>query len=171
MTSPLVTVADLAAALASNAPPTLLDVRWRLGGPPGLDDYRRGHTPVRVLDGGLRAWQDAGLSLPADEPSPEPGDFTAHPGGRALLDAAAAAALARAGVLLDARTGERFRGEVEPIDPVAGHIPGARSLPTLDNLDPATGRFLPPDRLRARFPAAGAVPRVQGGAYCASGGD
>jgi thiosulfate/3-mercaptopyruvate sulfurtransferase len=85
-----------------------------------------------------------------------------------LLDAAAAASLARAGVLLDARSGERYRGEVEPIDPVAGHIPGARTAPTTSNLD-ADGRMLPQAVLRERFAGAGVRPGVEVGAYCGSG--
>ncbi len=228
----------LAAALAVSPAPALLDIRWRLGGPPGLDRYREGHLPgarfvdldrdlagppgvvggggpggrhplpeagafeaamrragvddgrpvvvydendsmaaarawwllryfghqqVQVLDGGYQAW------LAADEPietgpapAPPPGTFTARPGHLPLLDAAGAARIAREGVLLDARAAERYRGEVEPVDPVAGHIPDAVSAPTTENLGPG-GRFLDPEALRARFaglgvPAAPAAP-------------
>jgi thiosulfate/3-mercaptopyruvate sulfurtransferase len=89
-----------------------------------------------------------------------------------VLDAAGAAALARSGVLLDARAGERYRGETEPIDPVAGHIPGALSAPTAGNVG-ADGRFLSPAELRQRFAVLG-VPVVEEpgapvGAYCGSG--
>jgi thiosulfate/3-mercaptopyruvate sulfurtransferase len=88
-----------------------------------------GHPDARVLDGGLPAWVAAGLPLDSDVPDPDPGDFTARPGGRALLDAAGAADLAATGVLLDARAPARYQGLEEPVDPVAGHIPGARNLP------------------------------------------
>src|SRR5215467_7755990 len=167
---------------------SLLDVRWRLGGPPGIDLYLAGHIPgavfadldrdlaappgtggrhplpsaadfqaamrrlgvsdgrpvvvyddadataaarawwllryfghpdVRVLDGGFRAWTAAGQPVTAQEPAPAPGTFTARPGGLPVLDAASAAALARSGVLLDARAAARYRGETEPVDPVA----------------------------------------------------
>ena len=83
-----------------------------------------GHDQVRVLDGGLRAWAAAGQPVTVDEPGVTAGDFTAAGGQLPVLDAAGAAALARSGVLLDARAGERYRGETEPVDPVAGHIPG-----------------------------------------------
>ncbi|MBV9337057.1 MAG: sulfurtransferase, partial [Solirubrobacterales bacterium] len=76
---------------------------------------------------------------------------------------------ARAGVLLDARVPERFRGEREPIDPVAGHIPGAVNLPSASLLDPASGRFLDAGELRARFEAAGIRDEAEVGAYCGSG--
>jgi thiosulfate/3-mercaptopyruvate sulfurtransferase len=85
-----------------------------------------------------------------------------------VLDAGQAAELARRGVLLDARAPERFRGDHEPIDPVAGHIPGAVNVPTAQNLDDS-GRFLDADRLRERFVAAGVGPEVEVGAYCGSG--
>ena len=91
-----------------------------------------GHPGARVLDGGLPAWVAAGLPLTAEVPDPEPGDFTARPGGRAVLDAAGAAELAAAGVLLDARAPARYQGLEEPVDPVAGHIPGARNAPITD---------------------------------------
>jgi thiosulfate/3-mercaptopyruvate sulfurtransferase len=110
-----------------------------------------GHLRVRVLDGGYRAWVAAGQPVVTGEgAAPPPGDFTASPGGMQLLDADGAAALARHGTLLDARAGERYRGEAEPIDPVAGHIPGAVSAPTAGNVL-ADGRFRPAPDLRARF--------------------
>jgi thiosulfate/3-mercaptopyruvate sulfurtransferase len=223
MTQPLADVGSLAAELAGDEPPVLLDVRWRLGGPPGIDSYRAGHLPgavfvdldadlagppgaggrhplpsaaafqaamrragvradypvvvyddgdstiaarawwslryfghqrVRVLDGGCRAWAAAGQPVSADEPRVTAGDFTAAPGQLPVLDAAGAAALARSGVLLDARAADRYRGETEPADPVAGHIPGALSAPTLANLG-RDGRFLAPEELRLRFAALG----------------
>jgi len=91
-----------------------------------------GHDPVRVLAGGWAAWTAAGLPVSTDPPTPEDGDFIARPGAMPVLDAAGAARLARAGTLLDSRAPERFRGEREPIDPVAGHIPGAVNLPAGD---------------------------------------
>lgn len=229
--STLITPAELDAALGEV---TVLDVRWRLGGPPGAEAYAAGHIPgavfcdldrdlaappgrggrhplptaeafqaamrrlgvrgsrpvvvyddadataaarawwtlryfghrdVRVLDGGLRAWIEAGLPVTTEVPKVEPGDFTAVPGGMPLLDADGAA---KTKVLLDARAPERYRGETEPIDPVAGHIPGARCAPTTGNVD-ATGRFLPPEELRRRFAELGAVPGADVGAYCGSG--
>jgi thiosulfate/3-mercaptopyruvate sulfurtransferase len=234
----LVSVAALAADLAGGPGPTLLDVRWHLGGPPGIDSYRRGHLPaavftdldrdlagppgaggrhplpepaafqaamraagvrqdravvvyddadatiaargwwtlryyghqdVRVLDGGYRAWVSAGLAVTQAEPDPEPGDFTARPGHMPVLDAAGARAIAATGRLLDARPAERYRGETEPIDPVAGHIPGAVSAPTIGNVT-ADGTFAGPAELAARFAALGVTrdgPAV--GAYCGSG--
>jgi thiosulfate/3-mercaptopyruvate sulfurtransferase len=256
--APLITVDELATLLTSDPPPTLLDVRWRLGGPPGRELYQAGHIPgaafvdldlelagqpgvggrhpmptaddfaaamrragvsddrlvviyddadstaaarawwllryfghrsVRVLDGGFRAWTSAGhstapgpsgspgspgsIELPGTPDSvPAPGtplgDFTASPGHLPLLDADGAAALAAAGVLLDARAGARYRGETEPVDPVAGHIPGAVSAPTADNVHP-DGTFRSPADLAARFKAVGATPEVEVGVYCGSG--
>ncbi len=234
---PLIDVSSLARILDGPGQPAVLDVRWRLGGPPGIDTYRAGHLPgaifvdldrdlsaapgpagrhplpatgdfqaamrqagvdsgrevvvydeadataaarcwwmlryfghrrVRVLDGGYRVWVAAGLRVVAgDEAAPATGDFTARPGGMPLLDADGAADMARHGTLLDARAGERYRGEVEPLDPVAGHIPGALSAPTLGNLRP-DGRFLPAAGLRARFAALG-VGAAPVGSYCGSG--
>ncbi|WP_043614486.1 sulfurtransferase [Nonomuraea candida] len=234
MTSPLITPAGLAALGGA----TVLDVRWRLGGPPGIESYREGHIEgavfcdldadlaappgrggrhplpdaaafqramrrlgvfegrpvvvyddagataaarawwtlryfghqdVRVLDGGLPAWIAAGMPTTKETPQPVEGDFTARPGGMPALTAEEAAALAqRGGVLLDARAGERYRGEVEPIDPVAGHIPGAVSAPTTENLGP-DGRFLDPEALRARFSGLGVREEAGAGAYCGSG--
>jgi thiosulfate/3-mercaptopyruvate sulfurtransferase len=87
-----------------------------------------------------------------------------------VLDAAGAQATAQAGLLLDARAGERYRGETEPVDPVAGHIPGAVSAPTAANTNP-DGTFRDPAELAARFTALGAVPEAGTpvGAYCGSG--
>ena len=233
----LVSVVDLARELARPRPPVLLDVRWRLGGPPGIDSYRAGHLPsavfadldrdlsgppgpggrhplpsaaafqaamrragvsdgrpavayddgdaaaasrawwllryfghrsVRVLDGGFRAWRVAGQPLTTAGPATEPGDFTARPGHMPLLDAAGASATARSGVLLDARAAERYRGETEPVDPVAGHIPGAVSAPAAGNVT-VDGSFLAPAELREQFAALGAAAGEPVGAYCGSG--
>ncbi|GHJ96151.1 sulfurtransferase [Streptomyces sp. NE5-10] len=124
-----------------------------------------GHPDVRVLDGGLAAWSG---ELSTAVPEPEPGDFTPKPGGLRLLDADEAAALARSGLLLDARAAERYRGDVEPIDRVGGHIPGAHSAPTTENVA-GDGLFLAADALRERFAALGAVEAAEVGVYCGSG--
>jgi thiosulfate/3-mercaptopyruvate sulfurtransferase len=235
---PLTDVGALARALAGPAPPVLLDVRWRLGGPPGIEVYRAGHLPrsvfvdldadlagepgpagrhplptagrfqaamrragvstgstvvvydeadgtaaarawwllryfghrdCQVLDGGYRAWRAVGGQVATgDCAAPGGGDFTARPGHMPVLDADAAASLARRGHLLDARARERYRGEREPIDPVAGHIPGAVSAPTMANIS-ADGRFLPAAGLRARFATLGAAGAGMVGVYCGSG--
>jgi thiosulfate/3-mercaptopyruvate sulfurtransferase len=246
----LVSVPELAALLAINAAEpetrlaalrdvTVLDVRWRLGGPPGRELYdaaripgaafvdldrdlaappgeggrhpmpaaadfelamRRagvsddrpvvvyddadataaarawwllryfGHQSVRVLDGGFRAWTAAGYPAAPPDPSYHGaiGDFTARPGQLGLLDAAGAAARAHAGLLLDARAGERYRGEAEHVDPVAGHIPGAVSAPTAENVNP-DGTFKSSADLAARFAALGAHGDREVAAYCGSG--
>ena len=233
----LVSADELAEELAQDPPPVLLDVRWRLGGPPGIEGYRQGHLPgavfadldrdlagppgpagrhplpdpaafqaamsaagvsrnrpvvvyddgdamsaacgwwtlrylghpdVRVLDGGYRAWARAGLPVTTAEPAPVSGDFTAAPGQMPVLDAAGAQAVARTGLLLDARAAERYRGETEPVDPVAGHIPGAVSAPTAGNVNP-DGTFKDPAELAARFARFGAVSGAAVGAYCGSG--
>jgi thiosulfate/3-mercaptopyruvate sulfurtransferase len=148
-----------------------------------------GHPDVRVLDGGLPAWTSAGHPVASGDEQPAPGDFTlteaggtdgggtdgadggnADIGAMPTLDADGAAALAAdpGGVLLDARRAERYRGEVEPVDPAAGHIPGARHRSTRDNLD-ENGRFCSPAQLAAAFAQRGAIPGVTVGAYCGSG--
>jgi thiosulfate/3-mercaptopyruvate sulfurtransferase len=237
-TNPLIGPDELAAAIQSpRAAPLLLDVRWQLGGPPGLEAYLTGHLPgavfvdldrelaappgpggrhplpdpvafqaatrrwgvrgdravvvydqrdttsaarawwllgyhghpdVRVLDGGYDGWVARGLPVASEVRDPEPGDFQALPGQRPLLDADGAAEVARAGVLLDARAAARFRGEQEPVDPVAGRIPGARSAPAADNVT-AAGSLRPAGELRARFDALGVRDGVPVGAYCGSG--
>ena len=237
MVSLLLDCHELAARLATDDPPVVLDVRWTLGGPSGMTDFRKGHIPgahfvdldrelsappgpgrhplpdaasfagamrrhgvdgsrlvvaydagtstsaarawwllryfghpeVALLDGGYAAWMAA--DLPVEEGAdrdPEPGDFQAAPGGMPLLDAAGAAAMARTGVLVDARAPERFRGETEPIDPVAGHIPGARNIPAQRTENP-DGTFLAPDELRERYAEAGILPGQAVAVYCGSG--
>lgn len=240
MSEYLISAAELAGLLSSVL---VIDARWRLAGPPGIDDYRAAHIPgavyidldealsgvrdvargggrhplpsaeafqaamraagvrsgipvvvyddgdalpaarawwslryfghdqVRVLDGGYPAWQRAGLPVTPEVPAIAPGDFTARPGGMPLLDAGAAASLAKSGTLIDVRTGERYRGETEPIDPVAGHIPGAVNLPIAETANP-DGTFRAAGELAATFAALG-VPRSGSGsgvgAYCGSG--
>jgi thiosulfate/3-mercaptopyruvate sulfurtransferase len=125
-----------------------------------------GHEEVGVLNGGLAGWRAEGLPLAQGGEDHPRGNFSAGAGnGRPIeLDEIAAGG---GPLLLDARVAERYRGETEPIDAVAGHIPGARNLPA-GELAPG-GRFLPPDELRARFDAAGASSAAELGAYCGSG--
>ncbi|MGC4805500.1 sulfurtransferase [Micromonospora sp. DT233] len=236
---PLVEADRLAAELDRADPPALLDVRWRLAGPPGRDDYAAGHLPgavfvdldavlcgppgpagrhplpdpavlqaalraagvraghpvvvydggdglaaarawwtlrwaghqrVRVLHGGFPAWVAAGRPVSTGVPTPTPGDVTVRPGALPVLDTDAAAALAAAdaGVLLDVRAAARYRGEHEPVDPVAGHVPGAVNVPAGEYVAP-DGRFASPAALRARFAAAGVDEATPVGAYCGSG--
>jgi len=127
-----------------------------------------GHPDVGVLDGGFAGWRAAGLPIEREVAKVQPGDFEPRAGGMPLLDAGAAAAIARDGVLLDARAPERFRGESEPIDAVAGHIPGAVNVPSASLVD-ASGRFLDAETLRARFAGAGVRAGTPVGAYCGSG--
>jgi thiosulfate/3-mercaptopyruvate sulfurtransferase len=128
-----------------------------------------GLVDVRILDGGLPAWDAIGGTI---ESGPAGGGSTGSlhvdPGHLPLIDAEGAAQLAREGVLLDARAAPRYRGEVEPIDPVAGHIPYARNLPVGELLD-TSGRYLPAEDLRRKFAAVGVEPGTPVGAYCGSG--
>jgi len=126
------------------------------------------HPQVRVLDGGLDAWRRAGLPVTTEVPSPKPGDVVVRPGSVPVLDAEGAAAMARQGVLLDARAPERFRGEAEPIDRVAGRVPGSVNLPMTDLLAP-DGSFLPADEVRRRAAAAGVHRDTPVGTSCGSG--
>jgi thiosulfate/3-mercaptopyruvate sulfurtransferase len=129
-----------------------------------------GHHAVRVLDGGLDAWRAAGgevVAGPDDEPVPAVPPLVARPGSLPTVTAADIVA-GDAGLLVDARAAERYRGEVEPVDPVAGHIPGAVNVPTAGNLA-ADGTFLDPAALRERFAAAGVVAGEPVVAYCGSG--
>lgn len=120
-----------------------------------------GHPDVWVLDGGFAAWQAAGRPVATGEVEVEPGDFSGEPGqlGQVTVDDILAEDLA----LVDVRTPERFAGHHEPVDPVAGHIPGAVNVPAGESFD--RGRFRPADELAAHFEAVpdGAV------IYCGSG--
>lgn len=231
--------AELHAALASDEPPLVLDVRWALGAPDGRAHHRAGHVPtavyvdldtelaappsaaagrhplpdpadlqaaarrwglrdgqpvvayddagglaaarawwllrwagvarVQLLDGALAAWRSAGLPLHTGDPAPRPrGDVRLSPGHLPTLTADEAADVARAGLLLDARAAERYRGEREPVDPRAGHVPGAVCAPTTDNLD-ASGAFRPAATLTERFAALGVPRATTVGVYCGSG--
>ena len=124
-----------------------------------------GHDDVRVLDGGWAAWLAGGHEVETGTVTPVRGDFAARPGGLATLGVGDVLEFAREHVLVDARDPERFRGEVEPVDPVAGHVPGAVNVPTGENLTP-DGRFRSPEELRRVYAEA------QGravAAYCGSG--
>jgi thiosulfate/3-mercaptopyruvate sulfurtransferase len=127
-----------------------------------------GHDAVTVLDGGLRAWREKGGELRGGDEEIERGDFEAAEPRQDTASAEELAAEAEGGpVLLDARAPERYRGEVEPVDAVAGHIPGAVNLPFREVAP--DGRFLAPEALRARFAAAGMRPGDDAVAYCGSG--
>ncbi|RYE80416.1 MAG: sulfurtransferase [Myxococcales bacterium] len=230
MSQPLISVAELQSLLGEV---TVLDVRYRLGGPPGVEEFARGHVPgaayvdldldladvpggpdgrggrhplpepfrfvgamraagvsndrpvvvyddwqsraaarawwllrhyghqdVRVLDGGWSAWVQDGGDVSTEAVEQVPGDFSGAPGHLRTL--AADDVLAFDGTLVDARNPERFRGEEEPVDPVAGHIPGAVNVPTGANLD-ESGRFRPASELADLYPDGEVA------AYCGSG--
>lgn len=242
---PYVDATTLAQEIAGAGPPSLLDVRWSLGGPPGAEEHAAGHLPgavyvdldtelaaphadpvdgrgrhplpdpedfgaamrragvrtdhpvvvydgatggaaarcwwllrhhghadVRVLDGGYAAWQAAGLPVERGPVEPESGDFSPASGDLELLAQHDMAAFAEDGLLLDARTPERYRGEQEPVDPVSGHVPGAVNLPATALLGP-DGRVRPAEQVRALVAAAradaGAGPEAEVAAYCGSG--
>jgi thiosulfate/3-mercaptopyruvate sulfurtransferase len=112
-----------------------------------------GHEAVAVLDGGLQAWQASGAAVSeGEEPSHFQSSFFLHPEKATLVAAATVAAqLGRPGqTVVDARAPARFRGEVEPLDPVAGHIPGALNRPFSQNLA-ADGHFKTAEQLRTEF--------------------
>jgi len=123
---------------------------------------------VRVLDGSLRAWTASGRAVEQGDVVPLPGSITLAYGHLPVLGIDEAAALPQSGILLDARAGERYRGDVEPIDPRAGHIPGALSAPTTENVG-EDGRFLEPAVLAARFAGLGVTGDASVGVYCGSG--
>ncbi len=228
----LISIDELATELAKV---TVLDVRYKLGGPPGADEFAAGHIPgaayvdldrdlaaprgpgqgrhplpdakafedamrragvsneravvlyddwggrasarawwllryfghpnVRVLDGGWAAWKRAGGEVAIESREPIAGTFTAIPGGMPVVEAGE---VRRAGVLIDARAPERFRGDVEPVDPVAGHIPGAVNVPTTSNLD-ADGKFRTGGELAAEYAKVGATSGADVAVYCGSG--
>lgn len=124
---------------------------------------------VRVLDGGLAAWQKVEGDLEEGDVVPEPGDIVlTEPSGSDVIDTAEAARWSEVGVLLDARAGERYRGETEPLDPIAGHIPGARSLP-IGELLTEDGHFRDADEIAAAFEDRGITEKTRIAAYCGSG--
>jgi thiosulfate/3-mercaptopyruvate sulfurtransferase len=234
----LVDVEELQALRRSSTPLRLLDVRWRLGGPSGHEQFLAGHIPgaifvdldrelageaspragrhplpsvdrlqaaarrwglrqgetvvayddggsmsaarawwllrwggvesVFLLDGGLGAWLAAGGQLATGPGLAEPGDVELSPGHMPTVLIDAVAEVPKSGLLLDARAAERFRGEAEPVDPKAGHIPGAVSAPTTENLT-VDGRFRPDRELEDRFSRLGAGGDVAIAVYCGSG--
>jgi thiosulfate/3-mercaptopyruvate sulfurtransferase len=123
---------------------------------------------VAVLDGGWAAWVADGRPTTAEPAQPAAGDVVVRPGAMPVLHADDVAALARSGVLLDARAAPRYRGETEPVDPKAGHIPGARNLPATEITGP-DGRVRAPAELAERFAARGAAGATPVAAYCGSG--
>lgn len=126
-----------------------------------------GVADVRVLDGGIRAWTAAGLPVETGEVVPARGNVALTELAAPIATIDDAAGWSQRGALLDARAPERYRGDTEPIDPVAGHIPGARNLPASALLD--DGRFRDPSELVAAFAAVGATRGVPVAAYCGSG--
>nr|WP_298866019.1 sulfurtransferase [uncultured Microbacterium sp.] len=130
---------------------------------------RAGVADVRVLDGGLPAWLAAGGETATGDVEVPEGDIElGSPGSEGVIDIDGAAAWPTSGVLLDARAAERYRGETEPIDPVAGHIPGARNLP-IGRVLTEDARFLPASEIAAAFDAVGADGSMPIAAYCGSG--
>lgn len=128
-----------------------------------------GHEDVRVLDGGFAAWIRAELPVAEGTHFVPQGDFVGLPGAMPIISVGEASAVVDTGlVLVDARSAERYRGESDPVDPVAGHIPGAVSLPTLRHVD-ADGHFLPAAVLADQFERAGVTSGAPVAAYCGSG--
>lgn len=130
---------------------------------------RAGLADVRVLDGGWRAWLAAGGASETGAVDVAPGDIALDsPADDGIIDADEAATWPDTGVLVDVRATERYRGESEPIDPVAGHVPGARNLPIAELLT-ADGRFAPASDIAAAFDSVGATGEVPIATYCGSG--
>ncbi len=134
---------------------------WWVLGWAGLEE-------VRVLDGGLAAWRAAGAPVSTDPVETEEGDVELTADQLVELDADDVVAVARLGVLIDARSPERFRGEDEPIDPIAGHVPGAINVPMAE-LTTSDGRLRPAPELRERFAREGIDEVTVVGTYCGSG--
>ena len=128
-----------------------------------------GHDDVAVLDGGFPKWTAEGRPVAADVPRVTPANFAGRLRPGFVVDKAGMVAARRRGLVLDARAAERYRGEVEPVDPRKGHVPGARSAPWTGNLtsDPVPV-LLPPAALRARYEGLGAG-RAEPVVYCGSG--
>lgn len=127
-----------------------------------------GKFDVAVLDGGLRAWKAHRLPVESGLRSIEEGDFSLGRGAGRVLDAEGAALYAAEGVLIDARTPERYRGESDPIDPVLGHIPGAINVPGRSLLS-SDGTMLPTQELLRRFADVGVDGTRPVAVYCGSG--
>ncbi|HEV7948416.1 MAG TPA: sulfurtransferase [Glaciihabitans sp.] len=127
-----------------------------------------GVDTVRVLDGALGAWSAAGFELETGEVAATPGSISLTGSFAGQISIDEATVFPQAGVLLDSRAPERYRGESEPVDPRAGHIPGALNAPASANVD-ADGRFRSPVELRARFEALGVEDDVPVATYCGSG--
>jgi len=128
-----------------------------------------GVPDVRVLDGGNEAWTSIGGELTTDEPADGAGTFVITPGSLPTIDADEAAALARRGVLLDARGAKQYEGgPVAAGEPAQGHIPGALSAPTGGNLD-ESGLLRDEETLRARFAGYGVTAGTEVGVYCGGG--
>ncbi|MBL0748139.1 sulfurtransferase [Nocardioides baculatus] len=125
-----------------------------------------GHSDVRVLDGGWSAWIAAGLPVESGAVEAGAGDFTVSSSKR--MPVVEAEDVMAVDVLVDARAPERFAGTVEPVDPVAGRIPGALNVPTTVNVDDA-GRFRSAGELRAAYGQVGADGTGSVAAYCGSG--
>ncbi len=127
----------------------------------------QGHEMTSVLDGGLQAWIANDNSLSIDLPIMPTGTFPTRP-WRGVVDRDQVASRDRMTTIIDARSAERYRGDEEPVDPKAGHIPGAISLPQEDNLA-ADLTFLPAAALLARFSAAGIAASANVISQCGSG--
>ncbi len=127
-----------------------------------------GHPDVRVLDGGFAAWQSAGKPVETGSGrTPAAGDFVVQPGHRRVLDAAGVVALTRSGTgprLVDVRAADRYAGQNETVDPIAGHIPGAVNRPSTENLT-GSGRFRAAAEIAQRYADLPGEPVL----YCGSG--
>lgn len=232
--SALITPAELAVAIASETPPRVLDVRWRLDGAEGREDFLREHVPgavwvdleteltshgrpadgrhpmptldtlqraavrwglrpdqpivvldggqqlaasrawwlldgagleVRVLDGGMAAWRAAGLPTESGEVTPEPGTVVIDALPQTIGIEEVAAGVGR---LADVRAAARYRGESEPLDPIAGHIPGAVNVPATGFFT-EQGAFRDPAAIAAEFQVVPGDPGTAIVAYCGSG--
>ncbi|WP_336641493.1 sulfurtransferase [Microbacterium sp. USHLN272] len=129
---------------------------------------RQAGVDVHVLEGGIRGWIAAGHDVDTADESPEEGTAELREIGDDALSIDEAAAFPASGVLLDVRAPERYRGETEPLDPIAGHIPGAVNLPTMLHLD-ADGRILDAATVRANLATVGIAEGTRVAAYCGSG--
>lgn len=128
-----------------------------------------GKIDVLVLDGGIEAWKAEGLPVESGIRLIDEGDFSVRRSGLSYLTADTAALYAKDGLLIDARSPERYAGESDPVDPIRGHIPGAVNLPVRRLIDQATGRLLPREELVRMFAEVGADGNVPVATTCGSG--